>query len=504
MSDSQRSFRRLAAIVVLAVVAVLIAGALVWGGRAVPQQVASSGGASAHSRSGEVNIVIFLIDTLRADRLGVYGYERRPTSPRTDALADESVVFEQAYAPSPWTLPTLVSLLTSTFPCEHNVLHNRHRLGDSFDPLAVRLKPLGYTTISLYANPFASPRFGLGRGYDVIVDLNRAQSDGQTVAAALDGCPTAPFFLYLHNTEPHNPYDYAPPHTDGFRDIPAQTRKWFDKQNTAYRRLSRVDFANKRSLGTTDNTAEQDRVLAALRSKLDDYRELYDAAVRAADRRLGSVIDVLKSRKLWDNTLFIILADHGEEMAERGGWLHDQSVYEELMRVPLIVRFPRGEYGGHRLRSVVSLVDVLPTIIDYLQEPELLHGTRGRSLMPLVRGEQPDEDRNFKIPGMRMNRKKYYRPWKESRGDTNLVVRRGDWKGIWNAEIDTFELYDLPNDPQEQHDVSAEHTELVSAMLRAARSWYEDCGSRAAETEEAPQQIDEQTLRSLRSLGYID
>jgi arylsulfatase A-like enzyme len=500
MSGSHGSFRLTAAAAALSVLIALIAvGAL----SACSDQAETSrrGVASAQPRSGTVNIVIFLIDTLRADRLGVYGYGRRPTSPRIDALAAESVVFEQAYAPAPWTLPTVMSLLTSTFPCEHNVLHNRQQLGDSFEPLAVRLKPLGYATINLYANPFAGPGFGLERGYDF---SEQGETDGARVEQVLDRYLTTPFFLYIHNVEPHNPYEYRLTGAEDFRDIPNAMRKRLRALNNYYRKLTRVDFTNKQPPGTTDNTAEQDQVLAALRSHLDDYNELYDAAVRVADQRLGSVIDVLKSRKLWDDTLFIVLADHGEEMFEHGGWLHDQSVYDELMRVPLIVRFPRGEHGGGRVGSSVSLVDVLPTVCDYLQEPGLSQGMRGRSLMPLVRAEEPDEGDAFTIPGMRMNRKKYYRPWRESRGDTNVVIRRGQWKGIWNVELDSFELYDQSSDPREQRDRSAEDAELVSQMLDAARAWYVECGTNAAATREIDEEMDPKTREWLIKLGYID
>ena len=474
-------------------------------GPAPPGERPAQRPASGTNRPGQVNIVIFLIDTLRADRLGVYGYTRRPTSPHIDALAREAVVFEQAYAPSPWTLPTVVSLLTSTFPCEHGVLHNRHRLGDGFEPLAARLKRLDYRTINLYANPFAGPRFGAACGFDALISRGRQQSDGATVAAALGEPAATPFFLYIHNTEPHNPYDYAPAHVDGFRDIPPETRRWFEQQNALYRRLTRVDFDHGRPPGTTDNTADQQRVLAELHARAADYCELYDAAVWAADQRLGSVVDALKARGVWEDTLFIILADHGEEFGEHGGWEHDQSVYEELMRVPLIVRFPRGQFGGRRIRSVASLVDVIPTLAQYLDQPALAAGARGRSLLPLISGAEPDRDRGFHIPGMRMNRKKHFRPWKEARGDTNVVIRHAMWKGIWNVEPDTLELYDLAQDPREQSSVSAQHPELAADMLRVARAWYQECGGRGAAPAATPEEeLDEETRQNLRALGYID
>ncbi len=455
----------------------------------------------AENDSQYPNVVIFLIDTQRADRLGTYGYDRRPTSPRIDALGREGVVFEQAYSPAPWTLPTVASLMTSVFPCEHRTLNDRDRLSESFDTLTSKLKRLGYTTLNLYSNPYAGPRFGVARDYDEI--KHSRHNDGPKVAKVLDRHPQTPFFLYIHNGEPHNPYE-APEHTDGFPDISQEIRKQVKNHSWAYRRLTRADFIKKRPIGTTDNTAEQQEEMAKLNALYDEYNELYDAAVRQADTYVGSVIDLLEQRGLWDNTLFILLADHGEELNEHGGWLHDQSAYQELTHVPLIIRFPHEQYAGRRVKSVVSLVDVLPTIFECLQEPSFAHGARGNSLLPLIRGDEPDDVDDFVVPSIRMNTKKHYRPWKESRGDINVVVRRGNWKGIWNVEPKIFELYHLSEDPWEQSEVSAENPELALAMRVFAKLWYinnkRDATERVTETDEP----DEETMENLRSLGYVD
>ena len=488
--------------VAIAIILLVVTGAY---GQSAPTGEArptGSGAARARRVAEPVNIVIFLIDTLRTDHLGVYGYDRRPTSPRIDALAREAVVFEQAYAPSPWTLPTVASLLTSTLPCEHGTLYDKQRLSDSLEPLAERIKRLDYATISLYANAFAGPNFGMDRGYDFIQAC--VETEGKRVGKILDQQPTRPFFLYIHNTEPHTPHRFAPEHTDGFRDIPSSTRDKIEGHYTAYRRLTRIDFAEKRPVGFTDNTEEQKREMAALSAMSDDYIELYDASVRLADTYVGSVIDALRERHLWDTTLFIVLADHGEEFNEHGGWLHDQSAYEELMSVPLIVRFPHGQYAGRRIQSVVSLIDVLPTIFAYLDAPEVARGARGRNLMPVIRRNQLDRTEDFIIPGMRINRKKYYRPWKESRGDTNVVVRRGKWKGIWNAEPDTLELYNLAADPDERHDVSAANPDLAMAMQLMARLSFQDCRRNKAAPPRRSDEPDKETLNNLRALGYVD
>jgi arylsulfatase A-like enzyme len=458
-------------------------------------------GGAAELRSDYPNIVIFLIDAQRADRLGTYGYTRRPTSPRLDALGQEGVVFEEACSAAPWTLPSVASLMTSTFPCEHQTLNDRDRLGESFDTLTSRLKRLGYTILGLYSNPYAGPKFGVARDYDEMSQSKH--NDGPKVAKVLDRHPHTPFFLYVHNGEPHNPYE-APMHTDGFSDVSREIRTRVKDHSWAYRRLTRADFMAKQLLGATDNTSEQDEEIAELNTLWVEYNELYDTAVRQADGYVASVIDLLVDRGLWDNTLFIVLADHGEEMSEHGGWLHDQSAYQELMHVPLIMRFPRGEYGGQRVRPVVSLVDVLPTIFEYLGESDLAEDARGESLLPLIRGEVSDDADEFVVPSIRINTKKYYKPWKESRGDINVVVRRGDWKGIWNVETRVFELYDLGADPWEQEEISARNPEVALAMRVFAKLWYLGNKREAAERLQTVGEPDAETLGQLRSLGYVD
>jgi arylsulfatase A-like enzyme len=455
----------------------------------------------ARETSQRPHVVIFLIDTLRADRLGTHGYVRRPTSPRIDALAREAVVFEQACAPAPWTLPSVASLLTSTFPCEHRMLDNRRRLSPALEPLAARFARLGYVTLGLYANALVGPSYGLDRGYAALQPTLSA--DGEQVGRLLDAHPRRPVFLYIHNIEPHTPFEYAPPHTDGFRDVSARVREMIRTRYMLYRRATRVDFAENRPLGTTDNSDRQRRQMAALTAMRREYNELYDAAVRVADDRVGSVIDELKQRGLWEDTLFIVLSDHGEELAEHGGWLHDQSVYEELVHVPLIVRFPHGRHAGRRPGQVVSLVDVLPTVFDWIGAREAAQGARGRSLLPLIRGQEPAEDTGLVVPAMRWNTKKYYRPWKESRGDINVVVRRGMWKGIWNVEPQALELYDLAEDPGERHDLSGANPELAAEMRRFAAEALESCRAHAVRSTEQADP-DEETLRNLRALGYID
>lgn len=509
-SKPKANGRRRAGYAVAAILVVLGLGYLLWNPtetfgslatatrRVAPAAFARDNTATA----GSVNVCVFLIDTLRADRVGAYGYDRRPTSPHMDALAQTGVVFEQAYAAAPWTLPSVASLMTSQFPCEHGLVATRQALAAHVETLPQLLQGLGFTTIGLYANTMVAPGFGFGRGYDFYRES--ICNEGPQVAEARRLYAGRPFFLYVHNYEPHNPEYYAPPYTPGFRDVPQDVRDRMSRCYRAYRASVWGDYEAGQPPGTTDVRAVQETNVQAFAEMLDDYNELYDAAVRVADARLGSVIATLKQRGEWDNTLFILLADHGEELHDHGGWSHDQSVYEELVRVPLIVKFPQNAYAGTRVSDVVSLVDVLPTILDVLRKTDRATQARGTSLMPLVEGLVRVPETEVVIPAMRHNAMSNSPYWQERSGDVNVVVRQGQWKAIWNVRKSTIELYNLASDPHEQHDVAAEQPERAAVLRQAAEHWHKACGDRAAAAQNVQaNELDEETIRRLRTLGYV-
>jgi len=448
------------------------------------------------------NVVVFLIDTLRADRLGVYGYDK-PTSPRIDALARQSTVFTHCYAAAPWTLPSVVSLMTSQFSCEHGVVIDGQAVSTSTKTVAERMKQAGYQTASFYANPYAGPISGLDRGFDHCAFHRFA--DGEVLDAWLDTAGDEPFFLYIHNIEPHDGFLAPQRLVAEFGSVPQARMDAIGKMLQKYRQLTRADFAAGRPVGTTDNTDEQTQLMRQLAGHLDEINVMYDAAVRLADERVGSVIDALKRRGVWDDTIFIVTADHGQEFYEHGGWQHDQSEYEELVHVPLIVRQPPGTAHVDKLDAIVSLVDVAPTLTGALglESPPTW---RGRSWYAALRpGAPPVPDDNPVIPSIRINRKKYYRPYKESRGDTNIVARLGSWKGIHDVEIDKYELYDLAADPGEQHDVAADHPDLVAQLRAASGPWLRACvAAGAGQSGESAGKMNDVVRERLRSLGYID
>lgn len=443
------------------------------------------------------NIVIFLIDTLRADRIGAYGYSEAPTSPRIDALAGEAVLFEQAYAPSPWTLPSVASIFSATFICEHGVIHDRHRLAEEYETLAERLRSGGYRTLGLTGNPYVGADFGLDQGFDDLRFSRR--NDAKKVAPVLDRAGDGPFFIYIHNMEPHGGERYLGPRQPGFPEVEKPLREELLETFRAYRRLTRVDFAARREPGVTDNSAEQRALMADLDRRLETNNHLYDAAVRLADERLGSVIDLLSDRGLWENTLFVVVSDHGEELSDHGGWQHDQSVYEELVRVPLILKLPGKQSISARVAEPVSLVDLAPTILAVAGlEPEL----NNASGIPLTARIDGIGDTGAPVvPALRINRKKYYRPWKDARGDINIVVREGEFKAIWNAEFDRTELYDLNTDPRESNDLAAIDPDLADRLAERAKTWLAACGTGGRSETSG---LTDDTRERLRALGYVE
>ena len=450
-------------------------------------------------------VIIYLVDTLRADRLGTYGYTGRATSPYLDELAKKSVVFEQAYAPAPWTVPSVTAVMTSSYACENGIATIRQRLNASIIPLAERLEAINYYTGGFYNNPMVGDAIGLDRGYAEFVEGDDTSNEwSPQVREFLAKAGGDPFYLYIHTMEPHDafwtPYAFIQPY--GHVSVDEQGRI-----EAAMRRLnaaSQADFlADKPPGSTEENDVIQAQAMAELEDHEENFRLLYDASVLWADKNVSDVVEVLKETGAWDRSIFIFMSDHGEEIGDHGGWYHGQSVYEELVRVPLIIHFPGDQFAGRRVETPVSLVDVMPTIFDYLDSAERCDGCRGKSLLPIIQRPENRHDEEPRILALRTNVAFYYRPWKERRGDLNVVVRQGSWKAIWNAELGSVELYDLVSDPRELADLSGENRALAANMEQAAREWLERCQKRERTPEVAPQ-LDEETRERMRALGYFD
>ena len=446
-----------------------------------------------------INVVVYLVDTLRADRIGAYGYSRANT-PVIDQLAKDGVLFENCYAPAPWTVPSTMSLHTSLYPNDHGVLVDGNKIPPSVMPMAARMKQAGYWTAGYICNPWAGVAVGLEKGYDVYVK-KRFFVRHDLIERAISTNSTRPYYFYIHPVEPHRPYEPPEDFIERIGRVPPRMIQHVKKLVTHYVQLTKADFVAGRPLGSLDNTEEQQAVLRKLAELKDVINLLYDAEVAFCDDNLGKIIDVFKRRDMWNNTLFIFLSDHGEEINDHGGHQHDQSLYNELVHVPMIIKFPQNRFTGRRFSDNVSLVDVLPTIMEYIDRSDLAHDCEGRSLLSLIEQGKRESPHPLTVRSIRINKKKYFKPYKEARGDFNISLTQGNLKGIWNVEPDTFELYDLKADPGERSNLSASKPEQVDRMRDFAAKWLKTRPKIEKSQEDAT--LDESIMRQLRDLGYV-
>jgi arylsulfatase A-like enzyme len=304
-----------------------------------------SAGVTAADRS-QGPIVVYVIDTLRADRVSVYGAPH-PTTPAAEQLASEGIVFENAYSLSSWTRPSVATLLTSQLPASTGAIDRYGVLDPAIPYLPEMLKRSGWKTAAFVTNGnIFDQRLGFQRGFDTFRPVLGLGHPGKAYASEamepavhyVQGQTSRKFFLYIHVVDPHdrpdasmgrNVYDLEPPYKGLFGDGVS-----------------------------TSPSAPSSRV------PLD-----YDRAIRQADDQFARLVTVLKVRGFWDSALVIYTADHGEEFGEHGGWGHGQTLYEEQIHIPLIVKPPGGMARKARRSDLVSLADVVPTIADVARLP---------------------------------------------------------------------------------------------------------------------------------------
>lgn len=457
--------------------------------------------ASGPAPEPSFNLVLYLIDTLRRDRLGFYGYHRN-TSPNLDRLAVDSQVMEQATAPAPWTVPSVVSLMTSRQPLDHRIVEGGQKLPESAQTLAQYLQELGFTTAGFVVNPFAGKATGLHHGYDSF----HKEPSAQAVHGWLDEIGKKPFFLYLHTAEPHTPYAPPPSLSGRFGDVSIEQGRLVHETTKKYRQLLRQ--AAIREQLDQPTTEEHHTALAEVSGQLQELMPainvLYDGCVALADERVGAVVQVLRERGVWDRTVFLMLSDHGEEMFEHGGFEHGNSVHAELIRVPMLWRIP-GQ-PGRRHQIPMTLLDVLPTILDGCGHAAG-QDFAGSSLWPLLQGESGLERDEF-VEAVRVHRELSVPPTDAVRGRFNVRVRSGKLRLIWNLQPDTAELFDLHQDPLEAHNLVEQFPAETERLMEVARQWV---GQRPGVEELAeerkftdPQGLDEATMSRLRELGYVE
>jgi arylsulfatase A-like enzyme len=476
-----------------ALVALLAAG---WTGvtRLVPPLPPPVRAARTPAAAGVPNVVVFMIDTLRADHLSAYGYSG-VHSPAIDRLAADGVRFADAFSQASWTRPSVATILTGLYPSSHGAVHKADVIPDRVDTLAEQMQRAGYHTAAFVNNANVSQAFNFQQGFDEFrylapafffyasepaaqltlysglrlvrerllarrVDVHNYYQPAEVVTnevmrwlGSLDAAHQ-PFFLFVHYMDAHDPYMVHPFNGEGY---------------------ARVAQPNP-----PPDVAEK-------------YLRLYDGEIAYLDEHVGRLLDDLRASGLYDKTLVVLTADHGEEFREHGGWWHGTTLYDEQIHVPLIMKpaHASAETGGRVVDALATSLDIAPTILTaaHAAVPETLQG----HALPLDGGSTPSRDRVFSEEDLE--------------GNVLHSVRTRDWKYIdanpGNPRgLRPEELYDVAHDPGERR-------EMTSVEPARAQSMRADLGRSLLEARAhagASQQggNDAATQERLRALGYVN
>jgi arylsulfatase A-like enzyme len=462
------------------------------------------------------NVILVVIDALRADHLDLYGYNRE-TSPSLAKLAGKGVLFKNALAPSSWTRPSVASYLPGPHSAIQGLDGKDDLLPSNLVTLAETFRDRGYFTAGFSSNVFVSSTYNFDRGFqhfrylpghgprqllppyflysspysklrEVLyrigfIDGNLAYGTASTLTQEavlwLSKNPRSRFFLYLHYMDPHFPYFPEKQHYSAGDKLSEEDLDLLDKL-----------FHLK---GSRDVSAEF----------VETIKSRYDDEIRAVDAALETLFARLVETGLKDNTLVVITADHGEGFAEHGHFDHGHTMYDELLHVPLIVFFPNGKHGGETVAEQVDLLDLAPTLYDYIgfDPPNLLDGA---SLLPLIEG---DADR------YRRSRGPYFGyvqpPWDDWPADSILALVEGRYKLIRSVHKDPerpveIELYDLDADPAESVNLADSLPRVTAELLAAMNRILAACDSLRVQPSDTSQTtLSDEDLERLRALGYV-
>jgi arylsulfatase A-like enzyme len=415
-------------------------------------------------------IVLVSIDTLRADHLGCYGYGR-PTSPALDALAAGGVLFQDVTSPSPWTLPAHASLLTGLYPSRHGLKSHEVYLPSSVATLPSILARHGFATAAVVNSHNLGPRFGLDRGFQEFSYVEEVADQREPSRSVTDRAldwwrrhPGGKLFLFVHYYDVHSDYRSRPEYEEPF------VQPYVGKADGTTAQL--MDYrAGKVALGPRD---------------APHLVDLYDAGIRQMDEELS---------RLWaglapgEPTLLVVTSDHGEEFFERGGVLHGRTQFQEVVRVPLILR-GAGLPAAARIAAPVSLLDIMPTVLAVagapVPEPLALDGV--------------DLSRHWRASGGPPRERHLFGEADHTNVELDITraVRHGSHKLHFNRLTGEQALFDLAADPEERTDVAGAQPAVV-ADLRAHLDRFLKLRPEAT----TPVQLTPQEQERLRSLGYV-
>ncbi len=431
------------------------------------------------------NVVVILIDTLRASKLRAYDPSSRVRTPVFDRLAEHGTLFTRAQSEENWTKPSVASVLTGLTPATHGCKTDAARLSDSAEMVSEAFDSAGFATGSFIANGYVSDRFGFDQGWDYYTNFIReersthAEDVYRAAGDFIEQHRDERFFVYVQTIDPHVPYDppdeylrMYDPRTDYTGQV--QPRLTADLLERAKRSPPQVTFTQSDIIRLTG---------------------LHDGDITYHDHWMGEFLTRLETLGVADDTLFVITADHGEEFQDHGSWGHGHSVYQELLNVPLLFYRPGRVPEGQRIDRTVSTMFIPQTVVDFAGITGMTHA-EGRSLAGDIRGDVPQ---GYQVAFSDML-------------DDRRVIRAGRWKMIINGN--NTKMFDLQDDPHERNEVTdMTHWPVAERYLRILLGqylgsvdrghwWSADQHAQRAVAAGAAE-LDHETCEQLRALGYV-
>ena len=458
------------------------------------------------------------MDSLRPDFLGCYGYNRE-TSPNIDKLAQESVLFRNAFAQATWTRPSGASLLTGYYPSAHGLLMLSDQLQGSVPLLPEYLNAKGFRTVALSTIGNISPSFGFERGFDHFVELykeptvieRRRSVDIEKMGWGKSDFEGVGDCVPLATSEDINENIFPYLEANGSKDL--FVLAWsLDTHDPYFHRDPQLSKFSSQTIGWSYREVKE----MIAEDELFSLKAMYSDMIYYNDHHLGKLIERLQSLGCYDETLLILTGDHGEAFGEHGFTSHGREPYDELIRVPLIIKFPHGEFTG-KVFDLVQHIDIVPTILDYLGRGEGTNVGQGQSLLPLLKGQRKGAGFIFSEYQLGAKQPRYYtlrthdyKYVEARRGDFTLREWIDEKENIWPLTWFVYKprwLYSLNNDPSENTDVYRSVPDVgknlhrkVKTILKESRRLLDRFGNGIRPNN----RVDDQVASQLRALGYYD
>ena len=473
------------------------------------------------NRSTAYNVLLISFDALRADSLNCYGFKGTVTSPNIDALARDSILFENCITASPWTTPSHMSMLTSLYPSSHGITFSFSELWDDLysnetlkfvklhqdrTTLAEVLKTDSFTTGAFTGGGTLEPEIGFGRGFD-LYDTSMYKLNKHNMKAMFDWIEYNSrhrFFLFWHNFEVHAPYL----HGDVLSEILPE--ELADILKAEHEKLTAIPLRNIWPFGNTNLLKTQQELLIRQNAFSQMVcTALYLGGVGYADQWLGQLIKKLREKDLYDNTIIIFTSDHGEEFGDHGQTdfydSHGHSLYEEMLKVPLIIKLPYQQYAGTRISKLSRLIDIMPTVLDLLSITPSENEMQGISLVPLWM-------KNIFLPPQTAYSEAlaFQEEKKSLRTDRYKLIISIDSNSVSEygrkyipKELVIREFYDILEDPNEKNNLLnlPQNKGIVEMADEFEKNIRKHISGQTGRVEEI--QLDKTVIEKLKGLGYI-